>query len=111
MASVMVGGDLDAPVEHVAADVEAEGLEDPAFQLHGCGSEGVAQIGEPREQRGGVLGGPRIGRGRRQRPELDFGGFLGSAELLDALGDELRLDSLFECLDLLADAVVEVGGS
>ena len=34
---------------------------------------------------------------------------LGSAELLDALGDQLRLHSLFERLDLFANPAVEVG--
>jgi hypothetical protein len=53
------GRDLDASVELVVADLEAESLEDLAFQLLGCVSEGCGQIGEPREQRGGVLEGPR----------------------------------------------------
>jgi hypothetical protein len=90
------GGDLDAPVGLVVGDLEAEGLEHLALQFLGCAPQGVAQVGQPREQRGGVLGGRRIGRGRGERPELDFGGFLGSAELLDALGDELWLDYVFE---------------
>ncbi len=80
-----------------------------ALELGWRAVEGLAEVGEPREQRGGVLGGHPIGRAGFQGPEFDFGLLLVVAELGDALGDQLWFDALLERLDLETDAAVEVG--
>jgi hypothetical protein len=86
-----------------------KGVEDLALDLRRGLPQGVGEIRDAREQRGGVLVGAGVDRGGGEAAERDLGRVFGFSELGDALADEVGLDPAFERGDLQADAPVEVG--